>query len=122
MVRKQQLKLPRLPFNPLARVIAGDQPLWYELPEHSRYAEMRAARHSYDVGGVMTNVDIGAILGITRKSVERYMKAGIPFRTAEDFCDRIGVHPKNVWSDYYSIISDAEWDAAVEFEIARFSS
>lgn len=113
----EKIRLPHLPFLPFARRVAGDQPLWWDLPEASRKAEWSASRFTHTCGGVMTAVDLGEILGVSRKTITRYVRDGIPWVSAEDLCDQIGVHPKEVWNDYYFILYDYELMFEVESKI-----
>ena len=42
---------------------------------------------------------LAELLGVSRRAVSRWAMSGVPLRSAEDACDRLGIHPCEVWGD-----------------------
>jgi len=114
MATKRKLCLPNLPFRPLVMKRIGDQRLMMDLPVEDRRQELRNSRLNNRYGGIVTITDLAELFGTDTHSIARWFKIGVRWNMAEDLCDRIGLHPAEVWPDYYGLLADAE----LEFEIS----
>jgi hypothetical protein len=113
LATKRKLILPNLPFRPLALKCAGEWPLMMDLPKQDQRSMLRNARLNNSCGGVITIVDLADRLSTDHHSISRWFKHGVRWHIGEDLCDRIHVHPVEVWPDYYRLLADAE----LEFEL-----
>lgn len=117
MPTKKKLPLPNLPFRPLALKRAGDQRLLMDLPEADQRKELNNARMHNRYGGFMTLNDLSDLFGSNPATLRRWFKIGVRWTLAEDLCDRMGVHPVEVWPDYYRILADIELEFGKEVSL-----
>jgi hypothetical protein len=66
----------------------------------------------------VTHRQIAEVFGVTRRTIDRYCRDGIPLFNAETICDHIGVHPSEVWPDYHERAL-AYQEARAEIDRAR---
>jgi hypothetical protein len=61
------------------------------------------------IGEVENDTVRGEILGVSRKFVERHRNSAISLKKAEEFADRLGVHPALLWPvEYPAMTRDEE--------------
>lgn len=113
MPTKRKLRLPNLPFRPLVMKRIGDQRLMMDLPVEDRRQELRNSRLNNRYGGIVTITDLAELFGTDTHSIARWFKIGVRWNMGEDLCDRIGLHPAEVWPDYYGLLADAEYEFAI---------
>ena len=65
---------------------------------------------------VDTYGELGDLLGITRRSVQRYADEGISLYGADRLACRLGMHPCLVWPEWWPTVEELE---AAEEEAAR---
>lgn len=87
-----------LPWRPLVDVLAGTRPLVRDLPDDLKASLTHSGQHY----GYTTSDMLAEELGVTARTIERHFAAGeITMERAEQYCDRIGRHPADVWLDTY---------------------
>lgn len=85
---------PRLPFEPLARFVAGDRPLARECTEGYLKA--------HDTDAVSDRI-LAFHLGTNARQVQRWWHEGILSDLADDLVIKLGAHPSVVWPQYHNI-------------------
>lgn len=113
MATPRKLKLPNLPFRPLALKFAGDQELLQDLPLADQRSALSASRLTHRYGGYMTITDLSDLCGVATNIISRWFRNGVPWIRGENLCDKYGFHPVEVWPDYYQLLADAEYEFAV---------
>jgi len=113
MATKKKMVLPNLPFRPLVMKRISGQRLMMDLPIEDQRKELLNMRLNNRYGGLVTITDLAVLFETNTHSIARWFKTGVRWNLGEDLCDRIGVHPVEVWPEYYQILADAEY----EFEI-----
>ena len=113
MATKRKLCLPNLPFRTLVMKRIGDQRLMMDQPVEDRRQELRNSLLNNRYGGIVTITDLALLFDTDTNSITRWFKIGVRWNMAEDLCDRIGLHPAEVWSDYYELLADAEYEFAI---------
>ncbi len=89
---------PRLPLEPLMVLAGADRAVttWSQSGDSpSFYRGQEGA--SYSQSSPLTT--LAELIGASRRTVCRWMSAGIPLRAAEDACDALSLHPCEVWGD-----------------------
>ena len=65
--------------------------------------------HNHDTPVVGSNSELLAeVLGVSRRTVQRWRKEGIPEHYADKLACRIGTHPSLIWETWFSCDGDAE--------------
>lgn len=87
----------RLPAEPLFELAAytADKPL--HLDDYCPYCFNRATRFD----ACLKNEELGYRLGVTRRTVKRWRKDGIPIQNADAAVTSLGYNPINVWGLYW---------------------
>lgn len=106
----RKLKLPNLAFRPLALKLAGDQRLLIDVPKKDRMAELYSARLTHRYGGYLTNTDLSELCCVATNVVARWFRNGVRWERGEDLCDQFGIHPVEVWPEYYQILADVQFE------------
>ncbi len=113
MPTKKKLPLPKLPFRPLALKRMGDKPLLMDLPKADQRRELLNARMHNKYGGYTTITDLAVLFKTDTHSIARWFREGVRWEKGEDLCDHIGLHPVEVWPDYYQILADVEFEVSL---------
>jgi hypothetical protein len=77
----------RLPYAPLARFVGP----MLQRTLHGRLQESEADQHV-----------IAEHVGLSSRTICRYVRDGIPLARADDIACRFGVHPSAIWPDWFT--------------------
>lgn len=81
-------RLPNLPLEDLERHLPEDDQL----------------HHNHGTKRLRTNGHIARLVGVDQNTVLRWRKHGIPYWSADAACIATGLHPVEVWADFYTDI------------------
>lgn len=98
--------MPRLPAEPLFELAAytASKPLHLE---DCPYCQNSNARQD----ACLKTDELGRRLGVTRRTVKRWRKLGVPVQNADAAVTSLGYNPINVWGHYWD---DPEYAALVD--------
>jgi hypothetical protein len=83
----------KLDFGPLFRRLAGDG-IDPDLPDQEDCSVALVARR----------------LGLSRTTVQRARREGISYYTADEWACRVGLHPSNIWLEWWAMPASTEDD------------
>lgn len=58
-----------------------------------------------DAAGDMTTTEMARRAGVSRRGMQRYVTAGVPEHCADAIAVRLGLHPGEVWSEWFEAAS-----------------
>lgn len=78
----------------------GDLLAWMPIGAGAKFHQPRLPYAPLRARGV-SNSDVARVVGVSRRTVARWQRCGVPLDATESACDALGLHPCEVWGDEY---------------------
>ena len=97
-------ELPRVPLAPLARAVGkSHREMTYRLRPFGGPGEIVETVYTIEAGPIPA---IAALAGVARRTVTRWAHIGIDLWTADRLACSVGMHPAELWADWFEIAPD----------------